>query len=104
AMIHDPLLMLMDEPFGALDAMTREQLNIELHNIQQAQKKTVAFVTHSIAEAVLLSDRVVVMGARPSRVKEVFDIDLPRHRELSIMETEKFSATVRAIRRVMAES
>src|SRR5690349_1511525 len=78
ALIHDAPLLLMDEPFGALDALTREQMNLELLRIWQSQRKTVVFVTHSIAEAVFLSDRVIVMSPRPGRIEEVITVDLPR--------------------------
>jgi len=83
ALIRDPGVMLMDEPFGALDALTRDRLNMELLRIWQAQRKTVVLITHSIAEAVLLSDRVLVLSERPGRLLEEVTIDLPRPRDPS---------------------
>src|SRR5215831_18610776 len=89
ALVQDPRLLLMDEPFGALDAMTREQLNLELMRIWSDSRKTVIFITHSIAEAVFLSDRVIAMTARPGTIAEVITIDLPRPRALSSINTER---------------
>ena len=80
ALIHDAPLLLMDEPFGALDALTREQMRIDLEALWMASKKTVVFITHSIDEAVLLADRVVVMSPRPGRIERVMDIRMPRPR------------------------
>ncbi|OHD82852.1 MAG: ABC transporter ATP-binding protein [Spirochaetes bacterium RIFOXYC1_FULL_54_7] len=84
ALIHDPKLLLMDEPFGALDAITRERLNMELLQIWEKTKKTILFVTHGINEAVFLSDRVVVLTARPSRMAASLDIKLPRPRAQTV--------------------
>jgi len=83
ALIHDPPLLLMDEPFGALDALTREQMRIDLEELWMQTAKTVLFITHSIDEAVLLADRVVVMSPRPGRIEQVYEIALPRPRELA---------------------
>jgi len=97
ALVHDPELLLMDEPFGALDALTRDQMNLDLQRIWQENKKTVLFVTHSIAEAVFLADRVFVMAPRPTRILEDIRIDLPRPRDLDIRETPEFCAYVHKI-------
>jgi len=82
ALVHDPPLLLMDEPFGALDALTREQISMDIQRIWMDKRKTAIHITHSIPEAVLLADRVVVMGPRPGRIVEIIDIDLPRPRRL----------------------
>jgi NitT/TauT family transport system ATP-binding protein len=82
ALIHDAPLLLMDEPFGALDALTREQMRVDLEALWMVSKKTVVFITHSIDEAVLLADRVVVMSPRPGRIERVFDVRIPRSRGL----------------------
>jgi NitT/TauT family transport system ATP-binding protein len=82
ALVHDPSLLLMDEPFGALDALTREQIAMDIQRLWMESRKTALHITHSIPEAVLLADRVVVMGPRPGRVVEIIDIDLPRPRRL----------------------
>lgn len=84
ALIHNPSILLMDEPFASLDAMTREELTFELLRIWDADKKTVIFVTHNIIEAILLADRVVVMSPRPGRIAKVVDIALPRPRAISM--------------------
>ena len=87
ALVHDPALLLMDEPFGALDALTREQMRVDLEALWLSSPKTVLFITHSIDEAVLLSDRVVVMGERPGRIDRILPIDLPRPRGLEARES-----------------
>ena len=99
ALIHDPAMLLMDEPFGALDAMTREQLNIELQRIWLERKNTVVFITHSIAEAVFLADRVLVMAPRPGRIVDTLSVKLPRPRGLEAMNSPEFCANVDSIRR-----
>lgn len=98
ALLDDPALLLMDEPFGALDALTRDELNIELQTIWNQTKKTVLFITHSISEAVLLSDRVAVMKKMPGEIVDVINIDLPRPRTFEMRETPEFSALMRRIR------
>jgi NitT/TauT family transport system ATP-binding protein len=98
ALIHDPAILLMDEPFGALDAMTRESMNVELQRIWMERRKTVLFITHSTAEAVYLADRVIVMTARPGKIGDEFEVDLPRPRKLDVMNTEAFGAYVKRVR------
>ena len=98
ALIHDPTILLMDEPFGALDAMTRENMNLELQRIWLESHKTVLFITHSIAEAVFLADRVLVMSPRPGRIIEEVTIDLPRPRPFDVVAVPEFGAYVGHIR------
>jgi NitT/TauT family transport system ATP-binding protein len=100
ALVTDPSLLLMDEPFGALDALTRDELNLELQHIWMRSRKTIIFVTHSIAEAILLSDRVCVMAARPGRIVEILEIDFPRPRTLAAREDLQFSAYTRHVRHI----
>jgi NitT/TauT family transport system ATP-binding protein len=94
ALVHNPQVLLLDEPFGALDTMTREQLTLDLHRLWYEERKTVLFITHSIAEAVFLSDRVVVMTPRPGKIEEVVDIRLPHPRDASIQRTPEFNEYV----------
>jgi len=98
ALAFDPKLLLMDEPFGALDALTREEMSLELLRIWQGREMAVVFVTHSIPEAVLLADRVVVMSPRPGRVAEVIEIDLPRPRSFEQEALPAFQAAAQRIR------
>jgi NitT/TauT family transport system ATP-binding protein len=98
ALLLEPRLLLMDEPFGALDAMTREEMNLELQRIWNEQPKTVLFITHSIDEAVFLSDRVVVMSPRPGGVRAVLDVELDRPRGLHVREHPRFVEYVGRIR------
>ncbi|MFL6975910.1 MAG: ABC transporter ATP-binding protein [Xanthobacteraceae bacterium] len=94
----DPKILLMDEPFGALDALTRERMNLELQRIWMAAAKTVLLITHSIPEAIFLSDRVLVMSERPGRIAAAYDIALPRPRTLDVMGTEQFAGYARNLR------
>lgn len=94
-------ILLMDEPFGAVDAFTRDMLNIELLKVWETDRKTVVFVTHSIAEAVLLSDRVIVMGARPGKVIEEYKVPLPRPRSIEDLATPAAGAAVNHIRHLL---
>jgi NitT/TauT family transport system ATP-binding protein len=104
ALIHDPRILLMDEPFSALDAITRDEMGVELLRIWQANRKTVIFVTHSIREAAFLSDRVLVMGRRPATIIEELKIGLPRPRDIALMESEPFNAHVRKLRTAIEAS
>ena len=101
ALLPDPSLLLMDEPFGALDAMTREELGFELLRIWEARRKTILFVTHSIPEAILLADKVVVMTPRPGRVARTITIDLPRPRTVELEFDAKFKAYSDEIRELI---
>lgn len=98
SLIHDPSVLLMDEPFGALDAITRDQLGLDLLHLWDEQRRTAVFVTHSIAEAVFLSDQVIVMTPRPGQVAETINIDLARPRTLAMRETPEFIGDVARIR------
>ena len=102
ALSFSPALLLMDEPFGALDEMTRERLNMELLRIWQETGSTIVFVTHSIAEAVFLSTRVVVMSPRPGRIAEILEIDLPQPRTAETREDPRFFELVTELRESLA--
>ena len=104
ALSFDPKLLLMDEPFGALDEMTRERLNLELLRIWEARGSTIVFVTHSIAEAVFLSTRVVVMSARPGRIAAIVETELPQPRTYATREEPRFFALVTQVRELLAAS
>jgi len=101
ALSFDPSLLLMDEPFGALDEMTRERMNMELLRIWEASRSTVVFVTHSIAEAVFLSTRVVVMSPRPGRISNVITVDLPQPRTATTREEPRFFELVTDVREAL---
>lgn len=104
ALVHDPAVLLMDEPFGALDALTREQMNLDLQRIWAAARKTVFLITHSISEAVFLGDRVIVMSPRPGRIVSELEVAFPRPRTLEVMGTPAFGQLVTEIRRKLAVS
>ena len=101
ALLHDPALLLMDEPFGALDALTRENMGLELLRIWELSRKTVVFVTHSVSEALFLADRVLVMAARPGRVAEIHDVQVPRPRTLDHMSTPEFGEAAAYLRHLL---
>jgi NitT/TauT family transport system ATP-binding protein len=90
ALILDPDILIMDEPFGALDALTRDQLNLELLKIWREKRKTVLFVTHNIPEAVLLGDRVIVFSERPGKIKATIPVDLPQPRGIEVKTDKRF--------------
>jgi NitT/TauT family transport system ATP-binding protein len=98
ALVFDPALLLMDEPFGALDEIMRDHLNEQLRHLWERTRKTVIFVTHSIAEAVFLSSRIIVMSPRPGRIIDVIDNDLPSRRTLDMRESPAFAAIAQRVR------
>ena len=104
ALVHNPSTLLMDEPFGALDALTRDQMNLDLQRLWHGSGKTIIFVTHSISEAVFLSDRVVVMSPRPTTIEELLPVELPRPRKLDTRETADFGKYVHRIRSLFYKS
>jgi NitT/TauT family transport system ATP-binding protein len=104
ALSLNPSLLLMDEPFGALDAMTREQMNLEIQRISLQAGATVIFVTHSIAEAAFLSDRVFVMSGRPSTVREIVEIDIPRPRGIDLLSSDRLGAHIAHLRKSLESS
>ncbi len=103
ALLLDPPMLLMDEPFGALDALTREQMQVDLQTIWHRTQKTVLFVTHSISEAVFLSDRVIVMTPRPGAIRAILDVELERPRDLNAHDTPRFTGIVHEIRLMFQE-
>ena len=104
ALVHDPGILLMDEPFGALDAITREQMVMELHRIWNEARKSVMFVTHDIGEAIFLADRVLVMTPRPGRIAEIIDVGLPRPRTVGTRESPRFLALVAHVRKLFVDA
>jgi NitT/TauT family transport system ATP-binding protein len=100
-LIHDPGILLMDEPFGALDAMTRERMNVELQSIWMSTGKTVFFITHSVSEAVFLSDRVLVMSKRPGTLIDDIKVPFPRPRNVDLMSTAEFGDLTRHLRHAL---
>ena len=104
ALVHDPDILLMDEPFSALDALTRDQLGLELLRIWERHQKTVLFVTHSIREAVFLSDRVLVMTQRPATITHDLAVTLLRPRALDVQETDEFNRYVGILRKSIEAS
>ncbi len=101
ALIHDPSILLLDEPFGSLDAITREQMNLELLRIWEASKKTVVMVTHDIQEAIFLADRVLIMSPRPGHIEAIVPIDLPRPRRPEMVYDESFSGLFQRVHRLI---
>jgi len=104
ALIANPQILLMDEPFGALDAMTREQMNLDILQLWQTSRKTVMFVTHSITESIFLADRVFVMTPRPGTLAEIIDVDIPRPRHLGQINTERFGGYADRVRTLLNAS
>lgn len=104
ALVHDPRILLMDEPFGALDALTRERMNIELQRIWAESGKTVMLITHSIPEAVFLADRVVVMTPRPGRIDRVIDVRIDRPRTMQCMSSQRFGEVAGEIRSIFDQT
>jgi NitT/TauT family transport system ATP-binding protein len=101
ALVHDPDILLMDEPFSSLDALTREELTLELMRIWREQPKTVLFVTHSIPESVMLADRVVVLSARPGRIAEIVPVQVPRPRQFGMEALDEFQRATSRIRQLI---
>jgi NitT/TauT family transport system ATP-binding protein len=103
ALVHDPPVLLMDEPFGSLDALTREQISMDIQHIWMEKRKTALLITHSITEAVLLSDRVIVMSPRPGKIVEIIEVDLPRPRHLSHL-PKRFNELTGHIREIFQDA
>jgi len=100
---YDPKILLMDEPFGALDAMTRDTMNLELQRIWLETHKTIVLVTHSISEAVFLADRIVLLSPRPGRIDTIVDVNFPRPRTPDLQESAEFQAISRRLRHRLDE-
>jgi NitT/TauT family transport system ATP-binding protein len=103
ALSYDPKILLMDEPFGALDAMTRDQMNLELQRIWQETRKTIVLVTHSISEAVFLADRIVLLSPRPGRIDTIVDVPMARPRSLDVQASPEFQTIARTLRHRLNE-
>jgi NitT/TauT family transport system ATP-binding protein len=104
ALAIQPSVLLLDEPFGALDAMTRDQMNLDLHRMWESNKITTVLITHSITEAVFLAQRVVVMTSRPGRIDDVIEVPLPRQRDASTLQMDEFTATASRVRRYFTKT
>jgi NitT/TauT family transport system ATP-binding protein len=104
SLINQPKLLLMDEPFGALDALTREAMNVELENIWLSTRQTIILITHSISEAVFLGTRVAIMSSRPGTIVRIASVDLPRPRTLAVTTTAKFSNYVSEVRTTLDQT
>jgi NitT/TauT family transport system ATP-binding protein len=103
-LISDPQVLLLDEPFGALDELTREDLNLQLSKVVDSSRKAALLVTHSIQEGVFLSDKVLVMSSRPGRITRVIDVDLPRPRSLDLLTSQEFHDISKEVRQALEES
>lgn len=103
ALSYDPHILLMDEPFGALDAMTRDAMNLELQRIWLATKKTIVLVTHSISEAVFLADRIVLLSPRPGKIDTIVDVGFARPRSTDLQTTTEFQSIVRSLKKRLTE-
>jgi NitT/TauT family transport system ATP-binding protein len=101
ALIHDPAILLLDEPFGSLDALTRERMNLELLRIWEARRKTVVMVTHSVQEAIFLADRILVMSSRPGRIEATVPVPLPRPRRLEMLYSAEFGVLSKRVRQAI---